>query len=765
MRKLLTTVLTLCFLNQNIAYASTLTLETANDEIKEEQYLDNEESVPIEDGIDTKFNNNGIPLVEITTKDNGTITKESYIQGEIIITDSYENVQSLSMKIKGRGNSTWIGEKKPYRIKLDSKSSILGMEAEKDWVLLANHYDKTLVRNKLAFDLANEIGVKYTPDSRFVDVVLNGEYLGNYLLCEQVEISKNSRVTIPELTSEESDENNITGGYLLEINARLDEETNWTTNMMKVPISFKNPEVPNDVQYNYITNYIDEFEKAINSDNFSYNGKHYSEYIDVDSFINFYIVQEVMKNKDAQSFSSIYLYKDRNGKLGMGPVWDFDLSGGNSDDNECKDPSNWYIRQGQWYSCLFKDPIFAQKVEERFKEVEGTLRSLNSKIDSISNSIEESRIKNFERWKIIGTNSLWPHVNNYTYEGEINYLKNFLNDRVSWIYNNFELIEDPEEPVQPEKPVQPEEPVEQEVELFRIIGSDRYQTATMLSESKIEKSETVIIVNGGAIADGLSVTALATYMKAPILLVGNDNIPEETVKEIQRLGATKAIIAGGTGVVSESVTNQLRNIGISNVERLAGVNRYLTSFEIAKYIDNNCYSISNIVIANGLGEADAMSISSVSGRDRMPVLLVEKDKINNEMYDWLKSKELQNAYIIGGDGVVSEGVLSRINSITKEDISNNRLGGKDRYDTNARVIDRFFDGYVDSMYLAKGLTLVDGLTSGVTAALDGVPVILMDNNLSYEQEQVLQPMSTVRITQVGGGILEDGIQRLLEIVK
>ena len=154
-----------------------------------------------------------------------------------------------------------------------------------------------------------------------------------------------------------------------------------------------------------------------------------------------------------------------------------------------------------------------------------------------------------------------------------------------------------------------EEPIVEE-----IIGKDRYETSALISAKTFKSSETVILVNGTASADGLTISPIASYLKAPILLVRDNSIPKEIANEINRLKATKVIIAGGEGVVSNKVVNEIKSLGISDIKRLGGKDRYETSFEIMKYIDSNLYDVTNIVVGNGLAEADMMSVSSFAGR-------------------------------------------------------------------------------------------------------------------------------------------------------
>ena len=299
-----------------------------------------------------------------------------------------------------------------------------------------------------------------------------------------------------------------------------------------------------------------------------------------------------------------------------------------------------------------------------------------------------------------------------------------------------------------------------EIEIKSAIGVTRYDTAVKLSKLKFNEANTIVLVNGNALADGLAATPLAAYKNAPILLSTTSSLPEETKDEIKRLGAKNIIIAGGTGVVDLNVESELKTLGIETIERLGGLSRYDTSLQIAKYIDTYCYPVKNIVVSNGHGAADALSISSVAGRDNMPIILVETNTIHKDVYSWLSSKKLKNAYIIGGEGVVSNTLLNTINSITSDDISDNRLGGLTRYETNAMVINKFFTDKLDTVYVSKGIELIDALASGPVAALSNAPVVLVNDDLSDAQINVLDKKQSTTIIKAGGGISEKAVESL-----
>ncbi|QHS56012.1 hypothetical protein GWR56_10875 [Mucilaginibacter sp. 14171R-50] len=377
----------------------------------------------------------GIPVLYLTT--NGpVVSKDDYVTGKVDVdpNNSFEQEKlSIPLKIKGRGNSTWSEfPKKPYRLKFNDKAAMLGMPAAKNWVLLANYDDKTLMRTRIAFEFARRIGSDFAPQSRFVEVVMNGKFLGNYLLTSQVEVHEN-RVNITEMTENDNSGDALTGGYLLELDQRKDEKF-WFVTKKNLPFTLKSPEETTPAQLKYIKKYIQDTEDALFADNANDPVNGYAKYIDVNSFMNWFFVEEVVKNQDARDFSSIFYYKERKGKLHMGPVWDFDLSSGNVDYSPAKDPKSWYIRDATWMVRLFKDVTFRSKVKKRWNEIRSTaVEAIFKDIDDNAAYLKLSQQQNFSKWPILDK-YVWPNaVVLGNYDLEVAYAKDFLMQRIAWI--------------------------------------------------------------------------------------------------------------------------------------------------------------------------------------------------------------------------------------------------------------------------------------------------------------------------------------------
>lgn len=298
----------------------------------------------------------------------------------------------------------------------------------------------------------------------------------------------------------------------------------------------------------------------------------------------------------------------------------------------------------------------------------------------------------------------------------------------------------------------------------KLIGDDRAHTATKISqEGWKDGADKVILVNGNAIADGITATPLATTMNAPILLTDNSGIPQNTKDELARLNPKDIIIIGGESVVSKKVENDLKKTTSSNVLRIAGEDRFETSLKIAKEIDDY-HDVEKIFIANGYqGEVDALTIAAKAGEDKQPIILSEKTKLPEITYNWLKNENLKDAYFIGGENNLTTDVIHQVAGIATpangQSVYNNRVYGKDRYETNAKVMSKFYPKEkLNSVLVAKGDILVDALTAGPLAAKQGSPIIITktDSIPSYHNTNLINKTADV-VYQVGGGVKDSVI--------
>jgi hypothetical protein len=386
----------------------------------------------------------GLPIIYLTTATGADVkSKEVYINGNIIVDANNgfkQDVTNIPLQVKGRGNSTWsLFPKKPYRLKFSSKAAMLGMPAAKNWGLLANYNDKTLMRNKIAFDLGKRIGADYTPQSRFVEVVLNGQYWGNYLLTSLVEIHEN-RVNITELKATDTSPAAITGGYIVELDYKLDADYFWRSTTKNLPFTIKEPEDITTDQFAYIKNYMQAAEDALYAPNWNDAENGYAKYIDADSFMRWYVVNETMKNQDTWDFSSIFYYKDRGGKLGMGPIWDFDISSGNCETPISIVPTGWYSRYGTWMIRLAQDQAWNLRWRNKWKAWRlKEVQQIFTDIDNNAAYLKLSADANFRKWPILDKYVFPNAVYLGTYDKEVAYFKNYLTQRIAWMDANIGL--------------------------------------------------------------------------------------------------------------------------------------------------------------------------------------------------------------------------------------------------------------------------------------------------------------------------------------
>lgn len=369
-----------------------------------------------------------IPVVYIDTRGVAIRDKENYVDGTITIKDPeklYSDVEEFSapMGIRGRGNSTWSFPKKPWKVKLKEKAPLLDMPADKEWCLLANYSDRTLLRNITAMHLSEICGFPWTPRMRSVEVYLNNEYQGVYNLCEHKKVSKD-RVNI-DLDA---------GDVYLEIEEQQDETTCWWTTM-GVPMMFSDPEEPSSEQLSKIKKMFNDFENALRNKDYSQQTG-YPKYIDVDSFIDYYIVQELTKNIDGNLRKSSFITIENGGKMVMYHLWDFDLTLGNAGYFAAETGNgyeNFWIMNHRWYPYLFRDPAFVDRLQERWAELYPELAKVPQFISEQALYIDKAKDRNFQVWSIHESVDwvMFPSLGSY--ERELEYLKEFYTRRLGWL--------------------------------------------------------------------------------------------------------------------------------------------------------------------------------------------------------------------------------------------------------------------------------------------------------------------------------------------
>lgn len=329
----------------------------------------------------------GLPVVYVDTQGGvGINSKTAYVQADVRIdgTGEYPSLQASPCRIRGRGNTTWTWPKKPYLIAFDEQQSVLGMPRHKRWVLLANFMDRTLMRNLVSMKVATLTSLAWTPRCVPVELVLNGVHKGSYLLIEQVRVDKD-RVNI---SKEE--------GYLLELDFHYDNEFQWKERNIPFAVKYPDPDELTQTQKTYIKNYVKEVSDAIYGTDFKDPEKGYARYLDIDSFIDEWIVYEVMCNHELGNPGSVFFHKDKDGLLKAGPAWDFDWG-----------VLSFYTSNGEnglvngkaiWYARLFQDPAFKDRVKARFQELLPQLETIPEYMEECRALLSKSAQLNFKMW-------------------------------------------------------------------------------------------------------------------------------------------------------------------------------------------------------------------------------------------------------------------------------------------------------------------------------------------------------------------------------
>ncbi len=333
------------------------------------------------------------PAIHIDTENGSEIvSKDDYITCTVDLLGDDQELDDEPAKIKGRGNTTWNSPKKPYSLKFDSKTDVLGMKAAKKWVLVCNYFDQSLSRNYLASLVADTLDCSSNMDCRFVHLYINGEYRGLYLLSEKIEIGKN-RVDVKDPEGRMA--------FIVEMDIHAPEEGVEGTDYFlvnKMPYTVKDPECTPE-QVEAIKNDMQSAWKGITSGNWN----EVEKYIDPESFASSYILHELFSNEDVGR-SSFYLYMAEDSKLYSGPAWDLDRTAGNGNRYYSLLPDHMYAAETNvWYSELLEYPEFREIVISKLAESTEPIKKSLEEGKSFILDHKEDFYKNFNRWNVIGT--------------------------------------------------------------------------------------------------------------------------------------------------------------------------------------------------------------------------------------------------------------------------------------------------------------------------------------------------------------------------
>ena len=401
-----------------------------------------------------------LPSLYINTYDGSDITSKQVYQyakmwrvrdGLIEIFDS--------LQIRGRGNSTWRLPKKPYRIKFKHKSKFLGNDHAnaRNWTLMANCCDKSLIRNAVASYIGKNLGQSFVPAATFVDISLNSNYVGNYQVSDQIDIHK-YRIDIVEQDTIPTDNSDISGGYFMEIGAPAAWESCSFRTDKSVPISVRSPDsdVIQDTQVDYIRQFMNDVETHIFSDDFKDPDKGYRSLFDSLSLATWFLTVEYSGNCDG--FYSIYCYKQRaDDHLYMGPIWDYDIAFNNCHrigevTNRLMLDAGYGGNNGKnWFVRMYDDPWFRNLVGRRWHQAvckESLVEKTLAFVDSLAAEIDQSQQLNYQVWPI--NQRTHDELQLFsTYQEGIDYLKEFLIHHATYLSSVFPNPDNLEPPMPP----------------------------------------------------------------------------------------------------------------------------------------------------------------------------------------------------------------------------------------------------------------------------------------------------------------------------
>lgn len=382
------------------------------------------------------------------------------INASLEVFNCSETMKPVALTIKGRGNSSWSNApKKSYTIKFKDKQNFLGLGKNKSFALIANYFDKTLLRNLTSYELAKMVFTEmpWNPGAKCVNLFINNVYQGIYLAVESIKIGE-KRVKIPDIAECKNIEEIDNYGFILEVDSRQDENFNFRTEK-NVPFSLKEPD-GEDLQYDVkkkIQEKVKAAEDALYSQDFKNpdSENYYGNFLDVDSFVDWWLLEELAKNTDSNFYSSCYIYfNPTDKKFCMGPVWDFDLGWGNinfynstetyTGFKVCESPNKDNETWGSWILQLLKDDNFKEKAKERWSQLKpkieeyfgtGNTGGYEANFESLKHDAE----LNFARWPILGK-STWKcpagSEERKTFAAEKEFFIEWKNSRIQWLDGN-----------------------------------------------------------------------------------------------------------------------------------------------------------------------------------------------------------------------------------------------------------------------------------------------------------------------------------------
>ena len=406
-----------------IIFASILALagclwEETESSLEESSYL------PLDD---SEYPYAGVPRLVIETENFKDIRdRETKVPARLqIYGEDSPSSEILELTVRGRGNSTFHAPKYGIKLEFSKKTSLLGMPKDKDWALRSNYGDKTLLRDFMMNRLANRLGVSYVPRMHYVELYLNREYKGLYLLTETVKSSKN-RVPLSKSDSsflfEKEDSKKIDDPYFETRDGNL--------------IHIQEPKQISEKSLQMAKDHLDDFEVYLHRQNF-WGVDSLSNWLDIRDFLEYYWVQEFAKNEDGKFTRSVFFYWEKGGTIHFGPLWDFDLGFGNESRENFAMPENWFIRNYRWNRYILMDARMQEMAKEYWTAHRETFHELIDSIPLYKSQIEKAAKNDIKRWPILDNTFLWALRHSYdSYDEAVDSMTVWMEKRFQWIEDN-----------------------------------------------------------------------------------------------------------------------------------------------------------------------------------------------------------------------------------------------------------------------------------------------------------------------------------------
>ncbi|MBR6833764.1 MAG: CotH kinase family protein [Fibrobacter sp.] len=368
----------------------------------------------------------GLPRIVIETEDfAGVRDRETEIPSHLqIYGEKAPESEVYELTVRGRGNSSFKMPKYGMKLEFTDKVSLLGMPKNRDWALVANFGDKTHLRNYMMTRLSEWLGAKYTPRMQFVEVYLNRNYMGLYLLSETIKVGKN-RVNI--------DENDTTFLLEKEDSKKFDPPYVLTDNQYYYHI--KSPKNPSPETEKLLKNHLNAFENFM-EDYYLHRANEIKNWLDVDDFLLFYWVQEYSKNEDGNYARSVFMTWKKGEPIHFGPLWDFDLAFGNASREQNQNPEDWYIRKYRLNYYIMQNSVVKEAALDYWNNHRKTFKALIDSIPVYRAIIEKAIDNEYRRWPVIGNTENWALKDPYdSYDEAVEVMTEWMKKRYQWIDN------------------------------------------------------------------------------------------------------------------------------------------------------------------------------------------------------------------------------------------------------------------------------------------------------------------------------------------